>query len=500
MKEKFTVKRMIIVVVLVALYAAAFYMISDFAKSAILSDVESNNYIEVNKPVVNETKHSYDSKENAEEIVSKAGIDEYPELSPSATSVTTVTTVTTSETTPITSVTTLPSVTTPDTTTKITTTVTTTEEEVTTVPTTTEEETTTTTEEDIEFEIEDEEEFEIEDDIEYEIEEDDEEVTTLDDWTDLDDEWLASVLEEYYQSLGTQTPEDGNDGVILPGPSVPGFYPEDNLYTSNSWKNEILTIYNKKTGQYVTDTAFNLVCKITFNEVGTSMHEEAIKAQAVAVYTYIKHYINKGEIPDISMKDEIPDKVLKCVEAVDGLAIYYDNEYIMSCFSASTGGYSAASENVWGGYRPYLRSVKNDYDYLDSKNYGRVTTYTVDEVRSKIESKTNINLSGDPSQWIQILSHADNIYVDQLAIDGHTSAYVSGKERKLTGYVFRTYILSIRSTCFSVSYDNGVFTFVTYGYGHGVGMSQTGANLYATYGGYTFDQILHHYYTDVVIR
>lgn len=489
---------MIVVLVLVALYAAAFYMISEFAKSTILNDVESNNYIETDKPVVNEAKHSYDSKENAEEIVSKADINNYPELDPSATSVTTVTTVSTSETTPPTSVTTLPSVTTPDTTTKVTTTVTTTEEEITTVPTTEEEETTTTTEEDVEFEIEDEKEFEIEDD-EYEIEEDEAEVTTLDDWNDLDDEWLASVLEEYYQSLGTQSP-DISDGVVLPGPSVPGFYPEDNLYTSNSWKNEILTIYDKKSKQYVTDTAFNLVCKITFNEVGTSMHEEAIKAQAVAVYTYIKHYLSKGEIPDISMKDEIPDLVLRCVEAVDGLAIYYDDEYIMSCFSASTGGYSAASENVWGGYRPYLRSVRNDYDYLDSKNYGRVTTYTVDEVRSKIESKTDIKLSQDPNNWIQILSHADSIYVDQLAIDGHTSAYVSGKERKLTGYVFRTYILNIRSTCFSVSYDNGVFTFVTYGYGHGVGMSQVGANLYATYGGYTFDQILHHYYTDVVIR
>ena len=61
-------------------------------------------------------------------------------------------------------------------------------------------------------------------------------------------------------------------------------------------------------------------------------------------------------------------------------------------------------------------------------------------------------------------------------------------------------MLSIRSTAFTVSYADGVFTFTTYGYGHGVGMSQVGANLYATYGGYTFDQILHHYYTGVTIR
>ncbi len=504
MKEKFTVKRMIIVVGIVAMYAVAFSMITTVAKDAILNDVISKNYItkaEVDKNP--EAENIVDTNEDVEEIVSKADINEYEDIQNEATSVTTVTTVTTTETTPPTSVTTPPSVTTPDTTTtKETTVTTTTKEETTTVPSTSAPE----SEEEVEIEDEEEEDEDIrvvedeEDEVVIEDHEDDEgEVTVLDDWMSVDDEWLASVLEEYYASLGN-TDNGSQENEWIPNTSTPGFYPQDNLNTSNSWKNEVLTIYNKKTGKYVTDTAFNLVCKITFNEVGTSMHEEAIKAQAVAAYTYIKHYINKGEIPSISMKDEIPDKVLRCVEAVDGLAIYYDNEYIMSCFSASTGGYSAASENVWGGYRAYLRSVKNDYDYLDSKNYGRVTTYTMAEVKKAIEDNTDIKLSSNPENWIQIINHVDNIYAGQLAIDGHTSAYISGKERTITGYAFRTYILGIRSTCFSVSYNNGVFTFVTYGYGHGVGMSQNGANLYATYGGYTFDQILHHYYTDVVIK
>lgn len=503
MKEKFTLKRMIIVLGIVATYAVAFSMITTVAKDAILNDVISKNYIsKVESPQKTDDKDDIKMDESVEEIVSKADIDEYEGLENEATSVTTVTTVTTTETTPPTSITTLPSVTTPDTTTTKETTVTTTEEkETTTVPTTTP----PPSEEEVEIEDDEEDDEDIrvvedEEEIEIEDHEDEEgEVTILEDWLQVDDEWLASVLEEYYQSLGT-TNSGSQESDWIPSTSTPGFYPEDSLNTFNSWKNEVLTIYNKKTGSYVTDTAFNLVGKITFNEVGTSMHEEAIKAQAVAAYTYIKHYINKGEIPKISMKDEIPEKVLRCIEAVDGLAIYYDNEYIMSCFSASTGGYSASSENVWGGYRPYLRSVKNDYDYLDTRNYGRVTTYTLQEVKQAIESKTDITLSNNPENWIQILNHVDSIYSGNIAIDGHTSAYISGKERTITGYVFRTYILGIRSTCFTVSYDNGVFTFVTYGYGHGVGMSQNGANLYATYGGYTFDQILHHYYTDVVIR
>lgn len=322
-----------------------------------------------------------------------------------------------------------------------------------------------------------------------EIIEDDEEnpdpdVTIADDI--FDEEYIQSILEEYYENQNQN-----------------GFPPEsfigDNLYNGKSYRDDIITIYDKTSGRYVTDNAFDLVCRITFNEVGTSMHPEAIKAQAVAAYTYIKYYQQKGEYASISTKSDVPQLVIDCVNAVDGLAMYYDGEYIFSPFSASTGGVTCSSKNVWGGDRPYLQSVRNDFDHLDAKNYGRVTTYTADEVRRKIESKTDIKLSDDCENWIKILSYTDGNYVGQLSIDGHTTAEVSGKERDLTAYVFRAYILNIRSTCFTVSYANGVFTFVTYGYGHGVGLSQTGADLYAEYGGYSFDRILHHYYTDINI-
>jgi stage II sporulation protein D len=61
---------------------------------------------------------------------------------------------------------------------------------------------------------------------------------------------------------------------------------------------------------------------------------------------------------------------------------------------------------------------------------------------------------------------------------------------------------SIRSTSFSVSYDAGsdTFTFTTNGYGHGVGMPQYGAQYYALYGGYTYDQILTHYYSGTEVH
>ncbi len=276
-------------------------------------------------------------------------------------------------------------------------------------------------------------------------------------------------------------------------------YPQDVLQNGKSYYDDTVTIYDKSSGRYLTGNAFDIVCQVTFNEIGSSRHEEAIKAQAVAVYTYIKHYQQKGEYASLSCKQNVPQNVIECVKAVDGLAMMYDGEYIMAAFSASTAGVTCSSENVWGGERPYLKSVVSQYDYLDTKNYGRITTYTAEEVKKKIESKTNITLSGDPSRWFQILSYGDGGYVDKIAIDGHTTARVSGDEKELTAHVLRTYILSIRSACFTVSYSDGVFTFVTYGYGHGVGMSQIGADLYAEYGGYTFDRILHHYYTGITI-
>lgn len=499
----FSIKRAIIVLSLVLIYSAAFCMVKIYAEKAILEDVTPPS----NLPAVNldnSSNRTDEQHESVEKISDKIEMGGYDIFTPNATKVSEVTTVMTSQTEPE-SVTTAPPTTTEVPTTSATTEATT-ASSVTTAPSTekTEESSSVTTvpEDDEEEVVDSTDEDEIVDD-------DDEEI--LEDATDDDD----VILED--PAVTTLSPEDDYDNwlvssilqgiadgsIVVPDSSqieTPGYYPEDQLNTSNSYKNETITIYNKKTGRYVTGNAFDIVCGITFNEVGTSMDKEAIKAQAVAVYTYIKYYQAKGEIASISMKDDPPQEIIDAVNEIDGLAMYYDNEYIMAAFSASTGGYSASSENVWGGERPYLVSVKNDYDYLDAKHYGRVTTYTVEEVREAIESNTNITLSNNYSEWIKIEEYVDTVYAGQMSIDGHTTAYVSGKQRDITGYVFRSYILGIRSTNFTVSYNNGVFTFVTYGYGHGVGLSQIGANLYATYGGYTFDQILHHYYTGIVIK
>ncbi|MCC8130900.1 MAG: SpoIID/LytB domain-containing protein [Ruminococcus sp.] len=475
MKKRFTLKRVIIIMSLVFVYSAALCYIRVLAESTVLSDVAfDSDSASALSDEISEPEAENLTEEVAEVAVyydsptQKADIDSYEIFAPVTTEVTAqVTTV--AETTKAVTTTTPQetSATTVGTTTKASTAATTTAETTSTKATTTE--ATTTTEEEVE----------IDEDEDVDLGDDDEETEEIVESTTSSSDLWYSVSNDSSGSSAT--------------------YANDNLNNGKSYKNETLTVYDSSSGRYVTDNAFDIVCQVTYHEIGTSMEEETIKAQAVAVYTYIKYYEAQGEYASVTLKSNVPDKIIECVEAVDGLAMYYDGEYILSTYCAATAGVTCSSENVWGGDREYLQSVVSEYDFLDTDNYGRVTTYTAEELKKKIESKTNITLSDDYENWIQILSYNDGGYVGNIAIDGHTTAVVSGTERTLTAYVFRTYILNIRSTCFTVSYSNGVFTFVTYGYGHGVGMSQEGANLYVIYAGYTFDQILHHYYTGITI-
>ena len=449
---------------LVFVYSVALCYIRVLAESTVLDDITfdsdsasalSDNVIDASdEDTGNISEESAEVAKYYDTPIEKAAVDSYEIFALVTTEVATVTTA--PETTETVTTTTPPetSATTAGTTTKVTTTT-----EATTVTTSaTTTEATTTTEEEVDVDDEDED-------------------------VDIDDESEVDIDED-----------DSSSGVWYSSS-----YSNDNLSNSKSYKDETVTVYDSSSGRYVTDNAFDIVCQVTYAEVGTSMEDETIKAQAVAVYTYIKYYEAKGEYASVPLKSGVPQSIIDCVEEVDGLAMYYDGEYILAVYCAATAGVTCSSENVWGGDREYLQSVVSEYDFLDTDNYGRVTTYTAEELKKKIESKTNITLSDDYENWIKILSYTDGGYVGNISIDGHTTATVSGTERTLTAYVFRTYILSIRSACFTVSYSNGVFTFVTYGYGHGVGMSQEGANLYAKYAGYTFDQILHHYYTGITI-
>lgn len=256
-------------------------------------------------------------------------------------------------------------------------------------------------------------------------------------------------------------------------------------------------VYDQITGSYVTGDAKDILAQVVMGEIRDVFNEEAIKAQAVAAYTYIKNYNDSGDVPNVAMAAP-SEKMRKCVDEVFGQAVYYNGRLIQAVYSASTAGYTASSLAVWGVDYPYLQSVKSEQDAYDPY-YGRTKSFSSEYIKDCVKKTTGIELTGDPSTWFQILDYVDNVYVGTISVGGQTT-YInsSGKQRTITGRTMREDILDygIYSSCFDLDYDpsSDQFTFTTYGYGHGVGLCQYGAHYLAEIYGYDYKQILEFYF------
>lgn len=269
----------------------------------------------------------------------------------------------------------------------------------------------------------------------------------------------------------------------------------ENIATAKSYdtrdiSDERYTVRNIDTGEEVTSDGFDILCQVVNGEMGPSFSSEALKAQAVAAYTYMIYCENIGQTPELGLDDDYSEKIESAVRAVEGLILTYGGEPINAVFSASSAGVTASSKNAWGENLPYLRSVESKYDKNDS-NYGEKSKKIIQEVEMKLKYQLGVNLTNDPAKWMSITKTYDGRYVKEVTFcDG----------QKVTGEFIKA-LFNLKSNAFTISYKTGVgFTFTTYGYGHGVGMSQEGADLYAIKDGLKFDQILKHYYSGVSIK
>lgn len=249
------------------------------------------------------------------------------------------------------------------------------------------------------------------------------------------------------------------------------------------------TLTARYSGAVHTDDAYELVCKIVNNEVSGYFSDEAIKAQAVAAYSYVKYHNVNGLTPSVLVRENPSQRICDMVSAVWGKCCYYNGKVAQTVYMASSSGYTASSRNVWGGDIPYLVSVACPFDAESDPNYGVRTKFSESDVRSALERNLGITLSDDPTQWLQISAYIDGNYVSQVNVDN---------QKIISGRKLRENILNyqLKSASFDVAYQDGYFVFTTYGWGHGVGMSQNGANILAKMG-YTYDQILKYYYTGI---
>lgn len=269
--------------------------------------------------------------------------------------------------------------------------------------------------------------------------------------------------------------------------------------SSGNLANKTLQVYEN--GVLVVDTAYNIVCQIVANEMNDSCPDEAIKAQAVAAHTFVVFHNNMNWIPEVGLRTP-SEKIKRLVKEVIEEMVYYNGKPIYAAYFSTSAGYTNTAEEIWGGTNyPYTQMVESKYDYL-VPNYKVVKRYTYQYVRDIVSQKLGIGLTGDPTNWFQVVSTTNAGYVSIMRVGGDTLyAKPNGSVERITGTVIRS-LFGLRSNHFEIVYKNDdgqVFEITTLGYGHGVGMSQYGAIQYANIEGWTYKQILTHYYTGVEV-
>ena len=222
---------------------------------------------------------------------------------------------------------------------------------------------------------------------------------------------------------------------------------------------------------------------------------EELKAQAVASHTYVQHlnnkYPNKAVVVPLGGESAINQKIIDLCREVGDQLIYYNGQVIEAQYCTATAGATRNSGDVYVGTLPYLVSVESKYDSLgahwDSKVYISHSQFKQMMQESRY---TQVTLTGDPSSWIQILSHTPDGYVDKVRIGN----------KEIRGWdLYYATNYKTKSAWFTVESVGDEFVFTTRGYGHAVGMSQWGAHLYASEEGWNYKQILTHYYANTVV-
>ncbi|MDE6776392.1 MAG: hypothetical protein K2J25_00495, partial [Oscillospiraceae bacterium] len=186
------------------------------------------------------------------------------------------------------------------------------------------------------------------------------------------------------------------------------YYPGTVLMNTGTAETEMITV------QEIPGNSLQQVSEIVNLEMGGSFSTEALKAQAVAVYTYIKYYNNDSH--DLKGKPDPPQNVIDACASVLGEALYYNNQFAMTMFGASCGGITADAYDIFDMNLPYLKSVSSDFDADYDPHYGDVVYFSIEEVKNRIENAYQIQLSDNPENWIQLVE-GNGGYVKQVILD-----------------------------------------------------------------------------------
>ncbi len=233
-------------------------------------------------------------------------------------------------------------------------------------------------------------------------------------------------------------------------------------------------------------------------EMPASFNKEALKTQAVIARTYALRALEQGKVlTDNSSTQNYKSigqlkamwgstfqtyyqKVKSAVTETKGVYLTYNDVIIDAVYHSTSNGQTEDAAYVWGNSFPYLVSVESPYDD-SNRSFIKETFLTYEEIANKL------GIDVDYTSEFKILDKTSGDRINTISIN----------EREFKGTTIRNK-LGLRSADFEIKKNAEGVTFVTRGYGHGVGLSQYGANGMANHG-YGWESIIKHYYSGVKI-
>lgn len=286
------------------------------------------------------------------------------------------------------------------------------------------------------------------------------------------------------------------------------------LYAYFDWTETTtdILVYDHRADKLITMNLEEYIVGVVSAEMPVAYDPEALKAQAVASRTYTLYSMSHGGChthPEADvctnssccqafmtherMQERWGDayvsnynRVAEAVMHTAGEVITYKNKLCDALYHAASGGYTEDSENVYANALPYLRGVESPYEDPDRK----------DDVEIGLTEAVALIAAKYPESGVTEDNARTEIEVESTFTSGRVQTLRLGKT-KITGKQARS-LFDLRSAMFTITWSDDGIVFHTKGYGHGVGLSQNGANGMAKHGS-TYEEILHHFYTNVQI-
>ena len=266
-------------------------------------------------------------------------------------------------------------------------------------------------------------------------------------------------------------------------------------------ESDVLKVLLTDTNTVAELTTEDYLFGVLAGEMPALYEPEALKAQAVCAYTFALWRKNENTDKDYditsdyttdqcyitpeqaakkwgSKADEYEQKLRDAIKAVKDEVLTYNGELTLSVYHSVSGGKTESAKNVWGKEYPYLQAVSSIGDKL-ATNYISTCSFSKAQIEAALSVTLPTALKGSFTNFSRTASGT----VDKVTVGG--TQFKGSEVRKA---------LELKSSNFEVSLKDEQFTFTVYGYGHGVGMSQNGANYMAQQGS-DYKEILSHYYT-----